>query len=53
LKDDIKVCEDGDVAKARHNQDWKEESQAPGERVCLDIISIKDKCYMVVLASGS
>jgi hypothetical protein len=24
LKGDLKVCEDGAVAKARHNQDWKE-----------------------------
>jgi hypothetical protein len=27
------------------NQDWKEGSQAPGERVYLDIGSIKDKSY--------
>jgi hypothetical protein len=36
------------VAKARQknvNQDWKEGSQAPGERVYLDISSIKDKSY--------
>ena len=48
LKGDLKECEDCAVAKARQknvNQDWKEGSQAPGERVYLDISSIKDKSY--------
>jgi hypothetical protein len=48
LKGDLKVCEDCAIAKARQknvNQDWKEGSQAPGERVYLDISSIKDKSY--------
>ena len=48
LKGELKVCEDCAVAKARQknvNQDWKEGSQAPGERVYLDISSIKEKSY--------
>ena len=31
--------------KRMFNQDWKEGSQAPGERVYLDISSIKEKSY--------
>jgi hypothetical protein len=45
LKGELKVCEDCAVAKARQkniNKDWKEGSQSPGERVYLDISSIKD-----------
>ncbi len=34
------------------NQDWKEERQAPGERVYLGISTIEDK-VMVTLAFGS
>ena len=48
LKGELKVCEDCAIAKARQknvNQDWKEGSQKPGERVYLDISSIKDKSY--------
>ena len=48
LKGELKICEDCAVAKARQkniNQDWKEGSQAPGERVYLDISSIRDKSY--------
>jgi hypothetical protein len=43
LKGDLKVCEDCAVGTARQknvNQDWKEGSQASGERVYLDISSI-------------
>jgi hypothetical protein len=48
LKGELKVCEDCALAKARQknvNQDWKGGSQAPGERVYLDISSIRDKSY--------
>jgi hypothetical protein len=48
LKGEIKVCEDCVVAKARLknvNQDWMEGSQAPGERIYLDIGSFRDKYY--------
>jgi hypothetical protein len=48
LKGELKVCEDCALAKARQknvNQDWKGGSQAPGERVYLDICSIRDKSY--------
>ena len=48
LKGDLKICEDCAVAKARQknvNQDWKEGSRTPGERVYLDISSIKNKSY--------
>jgi hypothetical protein len=51
LKGELKVCEDCAIAKARQknvNQDWKEGSQAPGERVYLDISSIKDKSYSLL-----
>jgi hypothetical protein len=48
MKGELKVCEDCAVAKSRQkniNQDWKEGSQALGERVYLDISSIRDKRY--------
>jgi transposase InsO family protein len=48
LKGELKVCAGCAVAKARQmnvNQDWKEGSQAPGERVYLDISSMKHKRY--------
>jgi hypothetical protein len=48
LKGDFKVCEDCVVAKARQknlNKDWKGGSQAPEERVYLDICSIGDESY--------
>jgi hypothetical protein len=48
LKGDFKVCEDCAVAKARQkklNKDWKVGSQVPGERVYLDISSIRDESY--------
>jgi hypothetical protein len=51
LKGELEVYNDCAAAKARQknvNQDWKEGSQAPGERVYLDISSI-----MVILASVS
>jgi hypothetical protein len=47
LKGELKVCEDCAVATARQknvNQD-KDGSQTPGERIYLDISSIKNKCY--------
>jgi hypothetical protein len=48
LKGDFKVCEDCAVAKARQknlNNDWKGGSQVSGERVYLDISSIRDESY--------
>jgi GAG-pre-integrase domain len=48
LKGELKVCEDCALAKSRQkyvNQYWKGGSQAPGERVYLDISSIRDKSY--------
>jgi hypothetical protein len=48
LKVKLKVCEDCAVAKARErkvNQDWKEGSQRPAERVYLGKSSIKNKSY--------
>jgi hypothetical protein len=48
LKGDFKVCEDCAVSEARQrklNQDWKGESQVPGERVYLGIKSIKGESY--------
>jgi hypothetical protein len=48
LKGDFKVCEDCKLAKARQrhiNKDWKGGSLVPGERVYLDISSIKGKSY--------
>jgi hypothetical protein len=48
LKGEFKVCEDCAVAKARQrniNEDWKGGSQVPGERVYLDISSIKGESY--------
>jgi hypothetical protein len=48
LKGEIKVCEDCALAKARQrnvNKDWKGGSQVPGERVYLDISSIKGESY--------
>jgi hypothetical protein len=50
LKGNFKVCEDCAVAKARQknlNKDWKGESQVPGERVYLDISSIRVESYGV------
>jgi hypothetical protein len=48
LKGDFKVCKDCAVAKARQknlNKDWKGGSQVPGERVYLDMSSIRDESY--------
>jgi hypothetical protein len=48
LKGELKARKDCAVAKARQknvDQDWKEGSQAPGERIYVDISSIKDKRY--------
>jgi hypothetical protein len=48
LKGVFKICEDCAVAKARQrniNKDWKGGSQVLGERVYLDISSIKGKSY--------
>jgi hypothetical protein len=48
LKGDFKVCKDCAVAKARQknlNKDWKGGSQVSGERVYLNISSIRDKSY--------
>jgi hypothetical protein len=48
LKGEFKVCEECVVAKVRQrkvNKDWKGGSQVPGERVYLDIISIKVESY--------
>jgi hypothetical protein len=48
LKGELKVCEDCTVEKARQkhvNQDWKEGSQALGERVYLDISCMRVKRY--------
>jgi hypothetical protein len=47
-KGEFKVCEDYALAKARQrnvNKDWKGGSQVPGERVYLDISSIKGESY--------
>jgi hypothetical protein len=48
LKGEFKGCEDCTVAKARQrniNKDWKGGSQVSGERVYLDISSIKGESY--------
>jgi hypothetical protein len=48
LKGEFKVFEDCPLAKARQrnvNKDWKGVSQVPGERVYLDISSIKGESY--------
>jgi hypothetical protein len=48
LKGEFEVCEDCALAKARQrnvNKDWKGGSQVPGERVYLDISSIKGESY--------
>jgi hypothetical protein len=48
LKGEFKVCEDCAVAKARQRnvkKDWKDGIQVPGERVYLDISSIKGESY--------
>jgi hypothetical protein len=48
LKGDFKVCNDCAVAKARQknlNIDWKGGIQVSGERVNLDISSIRDESY--------
>jgi hypothetical protein len=48
LKGEFKVCEDCAVAKTRQmnfNKDWKSGSQVPGERVYLDISSLKGESY--------
>jgi hypothetical protein len=44
LKEEFKVCEDCELAKARQRnviKDWKGGSQVPGERVHLNVWSIK------------
>ena len=48
LTGNFKVCEDCAVAKARQknlNKDWKGGSQSPGERLYLDISSVRDASY--------
>jgi hypothetical protein len=48
LKGEFKVCEDCSLAKLRQrkgSKDWKGGSQVPGERVYLDINSIKGESY--------
>jgi hypothetical protein len=48
LRGDFKVCSDCAIAKARQKnvgKDWKGGRQVPGERVYLDIRSIKDESY--------
>jgi hypothetical protein len=48
LKEEFKVCEDCALAKARQrkiNKNWIGGSQLPGERVYLDISSIKGESY--------
>jgi hypothetical protein len=48
LKGDFKVCKDFAVAKARQKnlkKDWKSQSQVSGERVYLDMSSIRDESY--------
>jgi hypothetical protein len=48
LKREFKVCEDCAVAKARKrnvNKEWKGGSQVLGERVYLDVSSIKSESY--------
>jgi hypothetical protein len=48
FKGEFKVCENCALAKARQrniNKDWKGGSQVPGERVYLDISSIKGESY--------
>jgi hypothetical protein len=48
LKGEFKICEDFALAKERQrnvNKNWKGRSQLPGERVYLDISSIKGERY--------
>jgi hypothetical protein len=48
LKGDFKVYTDNAIAKARQksvSKDWKGGSQVHGERVYLDISSIRDESY--------
>jgi hypothetical protein len=48
LKGEFKICEDCAVAKARQrnfNKDWKGGSQVSGERVYLDVSSIKGEIH--------
>jgi hypothetical protein len=48
LKGEFKVCEDYALSKARQrnvNKEWNCGSQVPGERVYLDISSIKGESY--------
>jgi hypothetical protein len=48
MKGELTVCEDCAVAKVRQrnvNKDWKGGSKVPGERVYLDISSIKGENY--------
>jgi hypothetical protein len=48
LKGEFKICEDCELAKARQrnvNKDWKGAIQVPGERVYLDISSIKGESH--------
>jgi hypothetical protein len=44
-KGNVEVCEDCAIAKARQknvNKEWKGESQIPGERLYMDISSVRD-----------
>jgi hypothetical protein len=48
LKGEFKICEDFALDKERQrnvNKNWKGRSQLPGERVYLDISSIKGERY--------
>jgi hypothetical protein len=45
---EFQTCEECDIAKARQkniNKDWKGGSQVPGERLYLDISSVRDASY--------
>jgi hypothetical protein len=45
LKGNVEVCEDCAIAKARQknvNKEWKGGSQVPGERLYMDISSVRD-----------
>ena len=48
LHGEFKTCEECAIAKARQknlNKDWKGGSQIPGERLYLDISSVRDASY--------
>ena len=48
LHGEFKTCEECTIAKARQknvNKDWKRGSQNPGERLYLDISSVRDASY--------